>query len=317
MLLTPLPGTSRDNLLKSLRETHTAVYNLWSGGSGSAHDRLGAYVEWTVTATQYLGNQISAADLDRLVLTIGYERLLAALGTATGTDVSTQRALIALVSLELRQRADAFEAAIKALDAQIRIWSRSGVFTVADTSVYIESPDKLEDLDFRPLLKIWEAPVHVLVPIVIVDELNGLKDRGPTPHAKWRAGYTLGRMDRVFANGSGPERLRAEDFSALGKGGIPSGEVTMELVFDPPRHSRLPINDDEIIDRTLAISSLAGREVTLLTYDTSQSTRARNAGLRVEKLPKPIGDEPEKARDKSAKGPKAGLSGVSSPPRSG
>jgi len=58
-------------------------------------------------------------------------------------------------------------------------------------------------------------------------------------------------------------------------GGIPRGEVTIELVFDPPGHARLPINADEIIDRILAIQPLAGREVTLLTHDTGQPTRAQ------------------------------------------
>jgi hypothetical protein len=59
-----------------------------------------------------------------------------------------------------------------------------------------------------------------------------------------------------------------------------------------PGHTRLPINDDEIIDRALAIATLADRNVTLLTYDTGQSTRARSAGLLVVKLRKEIGEEP-------------------------
>jgi hypothetical protein len=70
------------------------------------------------------------------------------------------------------------------------------------------------------------------------------------------------------------------------------GEITIELIFDPPGHVRLPINDDEIIDRVLAIEPLTDRKVTLLTYDTGQSTRARNAGLQVVKLSKEIGEEP-------------------------
>lgn len=70
----------------------------------------------------------------------------------------------------------------------------------------------------------------------------------------------------------------------MGTGGIPRGQVTIELDFDPPGHVRLPITDDEIIDRILAVQPLAGREITLLTYDTGQSTRARNAGLQVRKL---------------------------------
>jgi hypothetical protein len=51
----------------------------------------------------------------------------------------------------------------------------------------------------------------------------------------------------------------------------------------------LPDNDDEIIDRALAIEPLADRKATLLTYDTGQSMRARNAGLQVVKLSKTPG----------------------------
>lgn len=99
----------------------------------------------------------------------------------------------------------------------------------------------------------------------------------------------------MLKNTTGPARLRDEDFSALDAGGIPRGEITIELLFDPPGHIRLPINDDETIDRSVAIRPLADREITLLTYDTGQSMRARQAGLRVQKLSKPIEDKPVKA----------------------
>jgi hypothetical protein len=285
MLVTPLPGTSRDNLLNTFREVHNAAYNL-RGRGGPAHDRLTEYIEWATLTVQRLSSQIKAADLDRLVLTRGYERLLSGFGSMTGLDAGTQRVLNGLVSLELTQRVDAFEDAIKALDSQIKRWSMPGTFVVADTSVYIEHEDKLEVLDFVPLLNVRGDPVHVLVPIVVVDELDGLK-RSKDNHERWRARYTLAVLDRVFASSTGPARLRAEDFSALGSGGIPRGEVTIEMVFDAPGHVRLPINDDEIIDRALVIQPLAGREVTLLTYDTGQSTRARSVGLRVHKLTPP------------------------------
>lgn len=41
------------------------------------------------------------------------------------------------------------------------------------------------------------------------------------------------------------------------------------------------------------MEALASRKVTLLTYDTGQSTKARNAGLAVVKLTKDIGEEPK------------------------
>jgi len=132
---------------------HTAVSNLYTGGSGPAHDRLTAYLEWTTGAVQHLSNQISSEDLDRLVLTPGYERLLSVAGRLTSLEPPTQRVLNGMVSLQLAQREAAFEAACKALGAQIHSWSGEGVFVLPDTSVYIESPDKLEDLDFAPLVE--------------------------------------------------------------------------------------------------------------------------------------------------------------------
>ena len=127
----------------------------------------------------------------------------------------------------------------------------------------------------------------MLVLIVVVDELDALKE-AKDRHVRWRAGHTLGVLDEVFKNTPAMGRLRVGGTDAAGL----RGEVTMELVFDPPGHMRLPINDDEIVDRALAIQGLADRAVTLLTYDTGQSTRARTAGLQVVKLSKAIGEEP-------------------------
>jgi hypothetical protein len=74
---------------------------------------------------------------------------------------------------------------------------------------------------------------------------------------------------------------------------MPSGAITVEIVFDPPEHVRLPIVDDEIIDRALMVQVYAGRAITVVTYDTGQSTRARRVGLPTKKLlDAPEGDEP-------------------------
>ena len=115
---------------------------------------------------------------------------------------------------------------------------------------------------------------------IILDGLKKSKDS----HERWRAGCTLAVLDPVSASSTGPVQMTAEDFSVLRSGGLPRGEVTTELIFDPPGHVRLPINDDEIIDQAMAIQPLAERDGTLLTYDTGQSTRARVAGLPVRKL---------------------------------
>jgi rRNA-processing protein FCF1 len=291
MLVLPRPGVNRNHLLETLRRLHNEVFNLRGGGGpATAHKRLLAYLEWTSNAVRMLGYLISPADLDGLVLTERYKLLLSGVGTMTSTEMEVQRVVNGLVSLELDERVETFDAAVKALDQRIKLWSEYGHYVMPDTSFYIEHKDKLEKVEFGPLIDVWQSPVTILVPIVIVDELDRLKESTKVP-VRWRAGYTLGVLERVFAKSTGRARLRAGDV-VPGPDRLTHSEIMIELVYDPPGHTRLPINDDEIIDRALAAQALADRNVTLLTYDTGQAMRARNAGLPVMKLRKEIGEEP-------------------------
>jgi PIN domain len=133
-----------------------------------------------------------------------------------------------------------------------------------------------------------EEDIHLLFPIVVVDELDRLKESSGS--ARWRAGHTLGRLDEaITARTYGtPHRGRP------GEGRSMIGEVTVEIVLDQPGHTRLPIADDEIIERAVTIQAIAAREVRLLTCDTGQATRGRTAGLKVAQLPSNagVGDEP-------------------------
>jgi PIN domain len=253
-------------------------------------DVLSAYLQWVNEAARLLHNQVGASDIDRLVLTRRYELLLAMTGRLASDRADA--AVNALVSTELDERTAAFEEACQALERQIERWSGPEVFVILDTSVFLEHPAKLEELDLAPIIGVRGEPIHVLVPIVVIDELDGLKQHRDRK-VRWRAGYTLAVLDRVLQRPTAVARLRDGDFSALSSGGIPRGEISVEVLFDPPGHVRLPINDDEIIDRALAVEPLAARTVTLVTYDTGQCMRARAAGLHAKKLSKLLGEEPE------------------------
>lgn len=285
---------NRKSLRDSLNAVYTDVGNLRGGGPHGSYNRLLAYLDWTSRAVRMLGNQISSADLEWLVLTKRYELLLAGVGNMAGDQIEVQRVVNGLVSTELDQRVADFEVAIKALDQQINRWSGLAEFVMPDSSFYIQHHDKLEVADFASLLKVtWaDHPIHVLVPVVVVDELDRLKESKDRT-IRWRAGYTLAVLDRVFESTTSAATLRKPEASAQDPQVISRGPVMIEMLFDPPGHVRLPINDDEIIDRALSVEPLAARKVTLLTYDTGQSTRARTAGLPVVKLSKPIGEEPK------------------------
>jgi rRNA-processing protein FCF1 len=295
MMITPRPGTSLDNLVTSMQSVHSEAFNLRSGGGArSAYQRLLAYLEWAGRSGRMLHNQISESDLAALVLTKRYEILLASFGGMASDEREVQRVVNDLVSQELDLRVTDLDEAIKTLQSERVRWSRVGDLVLPDSNFYIHHAVKLEEADIVAAAGLGGTNAHVLVPMVIIDELDGLKRQSKQP-ARWRAGYTVAVLDRVFRDvgrGIRVGQLRGDN-TTISQGHVTGlGEVTMELLLDPPGHVRLPINDDEIVDRAVAVQTLAGQNVTLLTYDTGMATRARNAGLRVVKLREEIGDEP-------------------------
>jgi hypothetical protein len=281
MLVTCLPGADRRNVRAALREVQTSLADVRGGAAGlPLSQRLLNYLNWVNAAERLLRSQISRGDIEQLILTRRYETLLSSFSGLASSTGSTDGVLAGLLSSELDTRLDALDEALTVFTRQLDQWTGSEDFVLPDTTLYIHHPQKLEDLDFAAELD-TQPPVRVLVPMVVVDELDGLK-QSKDRHVRWRARHTLQIIDDVFSHGVEPAALRKDD---------PSAPI-LELFFDQPGHVRLPIVDDEIIDRAAALQPLAVRPITLITFDTGQSTRARAAGLRVRKLREPIGDEP-------------------------
>lgn len=276
MLLEPLPGATLSSIQSVIREIATEISNV-RGTPGAPRDRYAKYIGWANVCVRKLGNFATAESLERLILTRRYWRLQSIADQSDTSSVSD------LLDVELAEREKVFEVVLQELTDAVARWGRVGRCVLPDTSFYIHHPDKLEELDFAPLLKVWEEPIRILIPILVIDELDGLKRSGQKD-ARWRAGYTLAVLDRLLLSPSSLGVLTHEDLEPLKQGGFPRGEVTVEVVMDPPGHARLPINDDEIIDRALSIQALANRPVTMLTYDTGQAFRARNVRLEAIKL---------------------------------
>jgi hypothetical protein len=285
-VLEPLPGIGLERLQKTLSEVSAALTNA-RATPGSSRDVYNAYIGWANDSARKLALEVRAAEIDRLILSKRYWHL------QSMVEEGARGRLGNLLDAEFQERTRVLEDAVSTVKSEIVRWSRPGVLVVADTSFYISHPQKIEEADVAALLPIWEEKVRILVPILVVDELDGLKESRQSD-MRWRAGYTLAVFDRILRVPTQPGSLRAEDFSPIdhATGGMPRGEVTVEILFDPPGHGRLSIADDEIVDRALAAQTLGGRGVTFLTYDTGQAMRARYAGLKAVKLTKELGPEP-------------------------
>lgn len=299
MLLTPSPGVNLDNLIHDLRSVRSAASGVRSGSGTTAQVYVLDYLDWAGQAARTLSYQISEGDLRTLVLTPRYEALLSSFGTIGHPSREAQRVVRDVVRLELEQRLKDFDAAIKTLESYKDRWSNLGDMVVLDTNFYVEHPAELIDTNLAQVTATTTPGwwVHVLVPLLVVDELDRLKRHGDT---KTRARAALKMLDEVFKRVSEEQPvgvLRPAEDAVKADGSLGLGPITMELLFDPPEHERLPDNDAEIVDRALAVQTLAGRDVTMVTYDKSMSFRARHQGLKDLWLPHP--PEPEGGQSRS------------------
>ena len=66
---------------------------------------------------------------------------------------------------------------------------------------------------------------------------------------------------------------------------MPVGNATLELLMDPPRHTRLSNADEEITNRAAYLAGRPGGPVTLITGDYTMEFVAEADGLNVMFLP--------------------------------
>jgi hypothetical protein len=285
MLLTPTPGVRLTDLHETLTCVRSGAANVRGGDKSQIFRR---YLSWVDESVRLLRGRISHGDVDRLLLTRRYWHLLSTLG-------DPEWHVLGLVNTELDERGEELDRLLGDVKSERERWSRDGVYVVADTGCFVEHPDKIEDWDLAQALRLEFQATHLVLPILVVDQLDNLK-RSKDRHTRWRARHTLHIIDSVLHDPRRFATLREPNLVPFGSTGshAPRGEVTVEVVFDPPGHIRLPNSDDEIVDRAVAIQTLIGQPLRFLTYDTGQSTRARAADLLVTKLAQPPeGHEPE------------------------
>lgn len=102
--------------------------------------------------------------------------------------------------------------------------------------------------------------------MLVIDELDKAKDN--------RGGGVSGRARQITSSIWKHFKDRPEQPWIIRPATPESGQVSIELLKDPPQHVRLTRSDDELIERALALQTLRGQSVHFLTYDTGAALRA-------------------------------------------
>lgn len=266
----PLPGVGPAAARGAVGAACVACANI-RGAGGTALDRFNAYQRWSNQAVVALSGVLRRADVDRLVAGPRYFALQALDPTAHGD-------LGAYVDIELDRARAALDDARRALEtAEARLCAQLGPLAVPDTNVLLHHPAPFDQIDWPAVIGSTTG-AHLIVPLLVVDELDRAKRASGTTDARdgrervrTRARTTLRTFEDAFSDPAAVALVRPAG---------PNGPaVHAELLMDPPGHRRLPDPDSELVDRAAAARDLYGRDVTIVSYDTAMLLRARAARL--------------------------------------
>jgi hypothetical protein len=263
------PGTHvqvRAALVEAARATNDVI------GAMTATDIVNAYFLWAANQVRALRHAISHADLDRLITTHRYWAMYGGSGMDLGAAGSTT------IQDEMLARMAALEGEIVALDRDLATWGNGRALAVIpDTSVFVEHGGAFPELPWHEMLnQRSNVPIHVVVTMAVVRELDGkkLSRDNSSQGVSVRNGVqaALRRIEELFPWNEQQQRFD-EDLR----------RVDTTLLTDDLGHIPLPDPDGEMIRRGLAVMPYSG-SATLVTYDLSQTFRARAAGLGAHRL---------------------------------
>lgn len=248
-------------LVRLLREIRTAADN---ARRSLGDEVVGAYRQWAGDAYRRLRPHFDDDAMSRLVRRDTFW----AVGNTSPTDSPHAKQLVAT---ELGDVIAALGDLMKQYEAFVKRWDDAARVVVLDTSAVMATNGDVATADWYALLD--QNPAHLLrlvIPLVVVDELDNLKDRGNNT-AKREARHALRALEPLLLCDD-PTPL--PDVKQDGRG-VP----LIEPFSDPPTHRRLPSADDEIVRQSAMLRSMTGYKTIVGTRDTGMLIRVRDAQL--------------------------------------
>ena len=180
------PGIKRGELVKTLTHVHMELGNI-HGKTRVLSEYPAHFLEWVDESVRMLRFQLPSAEIDRLLLTRRYWAIQGAQGFESAK----------LAQTEIDDRTAALGEAIEWLEATTRKWNAApGPLVIADSGFFCNHTEKIRGIPFADILELREEPIRLMLPMVVLDGLDGLKQHS-NDHVRWRAGHTLGVLDEL------------------------------------------------------------------------------------------------------------------------
>lgn len=244
-----------------LRELSSKARNAVVGG-GLPIDRVrDQYLAWVEQAETQLRSRFSS-EVWRELFTDRYWHI-------QRLDESSARPF-PVVNNEASYQADRLERMATRLDELHRRFSVASdcALVIPDTNVLLHYR-RFDEILWLDILD--KAAVRLVIPLVVIDELDDLSFRSNPVSDRARSVLRSLRRHRA--------ELGPDDPSELRRG------VSMQVLLDPPEHQRLANNDAELLDRVEYLKVVTGRESILVTADYGLQLRASAREIEWQALP--------------------------------
>lgn len=267
--VTPLPETDLSNVIKVLE---TQAHGLAYLQGTSASERLSAYQNWAAQASSQLRYVFDLPQVERLINTRRHDFLLDMFG-------GPQALLNYSISAEQEDRARVFGQALDGLRAvAASCAAMPKALLIPDTNIYLHQDVYFHELNWREIAATSDE-VRLLIPMAVMREIDKAKRAPGNKTVSFTNKEAIRDRARLAS-----KRIRT---SFDDPDGVPelAARVTMELLMDPRGHVAIEDSDSEIIDRALALQTMAGRKVSIVTTDGNMQFGAHVAGLGAILLP--------------------------------
>ena len=141
-------------------------------------------------------------------------------------------------------------------------WDKEGIPRfIFDTSALVRE-GSFDTFDWRSLLNVPNSRARLILPILVIRELDDLKNQARSDKAR-------PRLRKIF-----------KILESRGRGPAPvSNGVTLELLMDPPGHFRLASHDEEIVRRSKYLQGRPGGSLMIVSGDYTMLATASAEGL--------------------------------------